>query len=872
RDGSAGGLSALLAGLGHGLGPAQAAPGPGTGSPASSSPLTGRASPTEASLARARGRSFTATHGGGEDQAPVAPSPLGDVTRGGASGSTSVRAWVVFLLHDDKLCLPSARGGHAFRLTPRAHPSPVLGSVGEGIEGPIQVVYLSILLSFLVVGAYLVVRQVLARRELEEAAKVFGDRVRSGEGSGEDYLELGVILLRKKLYTQSIKNLEKAKKAWKGPQEELAKVYNAQGFAHFNLEQWSKAAAAYKQAVELQPQYVTAWNNLGDAYEKAKEWRQALDAYNQALVAEPGNSVAQGRAQYCRGKVERMQLGHQTSLSPSPSLSYFMEEAELDISASMCLPPVPAAYAPGSTAGMREGGRPGGGSPAGSSAYRSNLSARRFRDLSAKATAPASRAAPASEPMTMPAISPADRPPLDVSCTGGAGGGNRDGSPAVVTTLLPGEAPGGADMAPLESSIRSYMLAASLNGTSAQTRVELTLMQSGTDPKLVSLAQRSCTGPALLPLYSGRVSVSRPPPRVDLGVRRAGAWVEAAADDGGAGGRVPHQHAADRGVGVRLAHPARGQVQGEAHVFPVRARHAAAWREGGVLSLMQPPPVESGPGQQGYPPEGLGFPPSSDPGHMQQLVDLLGSKVPPKSTAVVECPKTMVGRVIGKGGETIKALQQYTGAMIQIDQSSDPTRVTIAGLPQALQLAVSMVNDIVRGTFKGFAMLRQIALANASSPGMATYGQQHAPVYVQGYGFVPPSQAYGGGEDPLAGMFRTSPAGPITPPISPMRGAGEGSFSPNLAAMLLGGGQVGGQPGYPGMGPGAMSQGNMSPQHQHHHQDNASTDAMLSQLLTQLSFNQQAAEAAASMQQHSPHAYLSQHGTPPGTPGSGGGG
>ncbi|KFM27917.1 Far upstream element-binding protein 2 [Auxenochlorella protothecoides] len=322
-------------------------------------------------------------------------------------------------------------------------------------------------------------------------------------------------------------------------------------------------------------------------------------------------------------------------------------------------------------------------------------------------------------------------------------------------------------------------------------------------------------------------------------------------------------------VGGQPGYPGMGPgAMSQGNMSPQHQHH----HQDNVLSLMQPPPVESGPGQQGYPPEGLGFPPSSDPGHMQQLVDLLGSKVPPKSTAVVECPKTMVGRVIGKGGETIKALQQYTGAMIQIDQSSDPTRVTIAGLPQALQLAVSMVNDIVRGTFKGFAMLRQIALANASSPGMATYGQQHAPVYVQGYGFVPPSQAYGGGEDPLAGMFRTSPAGPITPPISPMRGAGEGSFSPNLAAMLLGGGQVGGQPGYPGMGPGAMSQGNMSPQHQHHHQDNASTDAMLSQLLTQLSFNQQAAEAAASMQQHSPHAYLSQHGTPPGTPGSGGGG
>jgi hypothetical protein len=63
--------------------------------------------------------------------------------------------------------------------------------------------------------------------------------------------------------------------------------------------------------------------------------------------------------------------------------------------------------------------------------------------------------------------------------------------------------------------------------------------------------------------------------------------------------------------------------------------------------------------------------------------------------------------------------------------------VTIAGSPQSLQLAVSMVNDIVRGTFKGFAMLRQIAIGTQG--GMAQFGQPQ-PVYVQGYGFVPPSQ------------------------------------------------------------------------------------------------------------------------------------
>jgi predicted RNA-binding protein YlqC (UPF0109 family) len=109
-----------------------------------------------------------------------------------------------------------------------------------------------------------------------------------------------------------------------------------------------------------------------------------------------------------------------------------------------------------------------------------------------------------------------------------------------------------------------------------------------------------------------------------------------------------------------------------------------------------------------------------------------------KQTSVLECPKAMVGRVIGKGGETIKSLQQYTGAMIQIDQSTDPTRVTIAGSKQSVQLAIAMVSDIVNGRFKGFAMLRQIAMASETPGGQATQ-----PVYVQGYGFMPPSQSMG---------------------------------------------------------------------------------------------------------------------------------
>jgi hypothetical protein len=40
----------------------------------------------------------------------------------------------------------------------------------------------------------------------------------------QDYYELGVILTRKKLFTQATKNLEKAKKLWDGEESDLAQV------------------------------------------------------------------------------------------------------------------------------------------------------------------------------------------------------------------------------------------------------------------------------------------------------------------------------------------------------------------------------------------------------------------------------------------------------------------------------------------------------------------------------------------------------------------------------------------------------------------------------------------------------------------------
>ncbi len=60
-----------------------------------------------------------------------------------------------------------------------------LFEVAEGLETPIQLMYLLTLLGFLAGGAFLVARQVLIRRELDEAAKALGERIRTGEASCE---------------------------------------------------------------------------------------------------------------------------------------------------------------------------------------------------------------------------------------------------------------------------------------------------------------------------------------------------------------------------------------------------------------------------------------------------------------------------------------------------------------------------------------------------------------------------------------------------------------------------------------------------------------------------------------------------------------
>ena len=79
------------------------------------------------------------------------------------------------------------------------------------------------------------------------------------------------------------------------------------------------------------------------------------------------------------------------------------------------------------------------------------------------------------------------------------------------------------------------------------------------------------------------------------------------------------------------------------------------------------------------------------------LVACVGMQFGAGITRTLDCPKQMVGRVIGKGGETIKALQRNFGANIQIDQSLDPMKITVSGQPPAVDAAMAAVSEIVAG-------------------------------------------------------------------------------------------------------------------------------------------------------------------------------
>lgn len=65
---------------------------------------------------------------------------------------------------------------------------------------------------------------------------------------------------------------------------------------------------------------------------------------------------------------------------------------------------------------------------------------------------------------------------------------------------------------------------------------------------------------------------------------------------------------------------------------------------------------------------------------------------------VMECPKQVVGKLIGRGGETIQLIQQKSGCKVQIDQQvpeGHPCKINMNGNTQAIQNAIQIVQEIM---------------------------------------------------------------------------------------------------------------------------------------------------------------------------------
>lgn len=171
------------------------------------------------------------------------------------------------------------------------------------MDNILPIAYISFLLVLLGITVVVIFGQIIKSRNTEMALSRLQNKLKNEPGTAEEYYEIASIFLDKKLYTQAISLLQKALKSGDIEEQNLGLIYNGLGFAYFAQEQYDLAIRNYKEALKLQPDYVTALNNLGHAYERKKLTVQALEAYEEVLKSEPDNQTAKRRAESLRKRL-----------------------------------------------------------------------------------------------------------------------------------------------------------------------------------------------------------------------------------------------------------------------------------------------------------------------------------------------------------------------------------------------------------------------------------------------------------------------------------------------------------------------------------------------------------------------------------------
>ena len=164
----------------------------------------------------------------------------------------------------------------------------------------LPIIYISFLLVLLAGTAIFVFQQIWRTRRLENKFSKLQQTLKAGEGTSQDYYELGSLYLQKKLYVQSAQVLQKGLKLANKEEiepENFALIYNALGFSYLSREQYDLAIRNFKEALKLYPEYAIANNNLANVYEKKAMDAKALETYRETLKYDSGNKVAKRRVE-----------------------------------------------------------------------------------------------------------------------------------------------------------------------------------------------------------------------------------------------------------------------------------------------------------------------------------------------------------------------------------------------------------------------------------------------------------------------------------------------------------------------------------------------------------------------------------------------
>ena len=132
---------------------------------------------------------------------------------------------------------------------------------------------------------------------------------------------------------------------------------------------------------------------------------------------------------------------------------------------------------------------------------------------------------------------------------------------------------------------------------------------------------------------------------------------------------------------------------------------------------------------------------------------------------IIFVPATVIGKIIGRGGEMIRALQNQSAAKIQVDHSgagADPNQrqITVIGTPTSALKAEEMVNFIAANPqMDAMAGLQMLVRDKASSGAAWGTGPPYVNMPNGGVGMTQADQAYYGQAGGGPGAYGAAPGG-----------------------------------------------------------------------------------------------------------------